>query len=105
MGKFVTVYVLAAVAIIAIVTGASALPEPPAVAPWSLSEVVEISMPTGAEIGPEITSERLAEALATPCAEEDSVDCYWIASERGNDIGTSFLNVAGHVFPLAEIRP
>jgi hypothetical protein len=30
-----------------------------------------------------------------PCAAEDSDNCYWLASERGNGEGTSFVTVFG----------
>lgn len=42
----------------------------------------------------------LAAALATPCAVEDDQNCYWIASEAGNGIGSSFVNVRGALYPL-----
>lgn len=42
----------------------------------------------------------LATALATPCAVEDDENCYWIASEAGNGVGSSFVNVRGEVHPL-----
>lgn len=36
-------------------------------------------------------------ALTTPCATEDSANCYWDASSRGNGMGTSFIDIGGHV--------
>lgn len=30
-----------------------------------------------------------------PCAEEDSTNCYWDSSERGNGEGASFTNIDG----------
>lgn len=30
-----------------------------------------------------------------PCAEEDSTNCYWDASTRGNGVGTSFVALGG----------
>lgn len=32
-----------------------------------------------------------------PCAEEDSQNCYWDASERGNGIGRDFIDINGQV--------
>lgn len=34
----------------------------------------------------------------TACAEEDSLNCYWDASTRGNGQGRSFININGTVF-------
>lgn len=31
----------------------------------------------------------------TPCAQEDSVNCYWDAAQMGNGEGTSFVNIDG----------
>jgi hypothetical protein len=42
-------------------------------------------------------------ALETPCASEDSTNCYWRADIVGNGGGESFLNVEGHIFPLASV--
>lgn len=36
-------------------------------------------------------------AWFTPCATEDSSDCYWDAAERGNGTGASFLDVGGAI--------
>lgn len=33
-----------------------------------------------------------------PCAEEDSDNCYWDASEAGNGIGASFVSWHGHLY-------
>jgi hypothetical protein len=32
-------------------------------------------------------------AMGNPCATEDSTNCYWDASQRGNGTGTSFVTV------------
>ena len=32
------------------------------------------------------------------CAEEDSQNCYWDATQRGNGQGRSFINIRGHIF-------
>lgn len=58
---------------------------------------------SAAEYGGDIAPSSLAEALAMPCATEDSIDCYWIASARTNGIGASFVNVEGHIFPLSSV--
>lgn len=42
-------------------------------------------------------------ALATPCAQEDSTNCFWRADLRGNGIGDSFVNIEGHLFPLSSV--
>lgn len=39
----------------------------------------------------------VASIALTPCEFEDSRNCYWNASERGNGQGSSFVNVAGFV--------
>ncbi len=45
------------------------------------------------------------------CGSEDSTNCYWLASLRGNGAGQSFIDVAGrHVttgysFPVAKEGP
>ena len=44
----------------------------------------------------------VAYALRTPCPEEDSPDCYWDASTRGNGVGTSFVNIGGNILPFPE---
>lgn len=36
-------------------------------------------------------------AWFTPCATEDSSNCYWDAAERGNGTGTSFLDIGGAI--------
>jgi len=33
-----------------------------------------------------------------PCAQEDSLNCYWDASKRGNGLGKSFININGTYF-------
>jgi hypothetical protein len=40
----------------------------------------------------------IAEALDTPCAQEDSDNCYWDAEEQGNGEGTSFVAIDGNVY-------
>jgi len=42
-------------------------------------------------------------ALGTPCPSEDTHGCYWDAAHRGNGVGTSFVDVAGRPFYLAEV--
>lgn len=37
-------------------------------------------------------------ALSTPCATEDSSNCYWSASDQGNGIGVSFLDIQGTAY-------
>ena len=36
-------------------------------------------------------------AWFTPCATEDSSNCYWNAAERGNGTGASFLDIGGAI--------
>lgn len=36
----------------------------------------------------------------TPCAREDSRNCYWDAQTRGNGHGHSFVNLAGDVLRI-----
>lgn len=50
----------------------------------------------------EVVSSSLAAALSTPCPTEDSDDCYWDASTQGNGLGSSFVNVAGSIYPLGQ---
>lgn len=38
---------------------------------------------------------RYLDRHATPCAEEDSRDCFWDASTSGNRVGQSFVDVDG----------
>lgn len=33
-----------------------------------------------------------------PCAQEDSVNCYWDAARMGNGEGTSFVNIDGTMY-------
>lgn len=40
----------------------------------------------------------LAIALSTPCATEDSSNCYWSANEQGNGLGVSFLDIRGTAY-------
>lgn len=37
-------------------------------------------------------------AVVTPCATEDSTNCYWDATLMGNGEGTSFVNVEGALY-------
>lgn len=54
-----------------------------------------VELPTdGGSIGPA----SLAAALDTPCPTEDSDNCYWLGGTNG--LGTSFVTVEGHLFPL-----
>jgi len=39
-------------------------------------------------------------AVLPPCEYEDSPNCAWDASESGNGVGHSFVNVDGQVFYL-----
>lgn len=39
--------------------------------------------------------------INTPCAMEDSPNCFWDASSAGNGVGNSFIDVGGHAFYLA----
>lgn len=41
-------------------------------------------------VGPENTD--LSTNLLPPCVEEDSPNCYWDASERGNGLGNDVVN-------------
>lgn len=50
--------------------------------------------------GGAIDPANLATALATPCASEDSANCYWDAATMGNGVGDSFVTVEGHMFPF-----
>ncbi len=42
----------------------------------------------------------LADAVTTPCVNEDSHSCIWDASAQGNGVGRSFIDVAGTTIPL-----
>lgn len=60
----------------------------------------DASSPGGA-----VSPASIAEAMATPCATEDSDDCVWLADRMGNGEGDSFVTVEGHVFALtAAVR-
>lgn len=37
-----------------------------------------------------------------PCEQEDSENCYWDASTRGNGLGSSFVNIDGAVYYLGR---
>jgi len=39
-------------------------------------------------------------ALSVPCPTEDSDNCYWNATTRGNGVGGSFVNIAGAIYPI-----
>lgn len=34
----------------------------------------------------------------TPCAQEDSINCYWDAATMGNGQGSSFVNLDGTLY-------
>ena len=36
------------------------------------------------------------------CQFEDSINCVWLAAAQGNGQGTSFVNIAGNVYPLFD---
>lgn len=40
----------------------------------------------------------LVTALSTPCAAEDATNCYLDASEQGNGIGVSFVDILGATY-------
>ena len=42
-------------------------------------------------------------AVLGPCQFEDSTNCVWIASDSGNDIGTSFIDIEGTAFHLQAV--
>jgi hypothetical protein len=44
----------------------------------------------------------LLTTLTTPCAVEDSNNCYWDASTRGNQQGYSFVTINDHTYTLGE---
>jgi len=60
-------------------------------------------IPAVIENGGPVDPASIMEALETPCAVEDDDNCYWLAEVRGNGQGDSFLNVEGHIFPLATM--
>lgn len=37
-------------------------------------------------------------AILPPCQYEDSANCAWDASEAGNGVGSSFVDLGGRVF-------
>ncbi len=41
--------------------------------------------------------------ILTPCAEEDSHNCYWDAATMGNGTGTSFVDIDGVLY-FPEMR-
>lgn len=43
-------------------------------------------------------------ALMTPCEYEDSTDCIWLAADRGNSFGSSFVDVNGTAFYFGDIK-
>jgi len=54
----------------------------------------------GFESGAASIQRGVDDALNTPCANEDSSDCYWNAATMGNGTGTSFVNLGGNIYPL-----
>lgn len=42
------------------------------------------------------------EHVFAPCAQEDSRDCFWWASARGNGIGESFVDFDGKTYSLKQ---
>lgn len=44
--------------------------------------------------------DKVALAIATPCATEDSHNCYWDAGLNG--IGHSYIDILGNLFPLPQ---
>lgn len=53
-----------------------------------------------AEVGSDSGSDSYITALTTPCATEDSDNCYWNASLNGNGLGSSFVVVNGEYYYL-----
>ena len=45
----------------------------------------------------------LVVALSTPCAAEDSQNCYWDAQARSNGLGTSFVTFADVTLYFGEV--
>lgn len=41
-------------------------------------------------------------AIMPVCPSEDSRNCYWDASARGNHLGVSFIDIGGRVYYLKE---
>lgn len=41
-------------------------------------------------------------SIATPCAQEDSQNCYWLAAERGNGQGDSFIDLGGVTYYFGQ---
>ena len=42
-------------------------------------------------------------AILGPCQFEDSTNCVWIASDSGNDIGTSFIDIEGTAYYIETV--
>jgi len=57
-----------------------------------------ISVPAPATVST-VSPAALVSSLS-PCATEDSRDCYWLASEHGNRSGRSFIDVGGETIYL-----
>lgn len=55
------------------------------------------------KLGGMVDPANIMAALSTPCEQEDSVNCYWRADIMGNGEGESFVNIEGHIFPLASL--
>jgi hypothetical protein len=76
---------------------------PPAVETAPPAESVTDPAPLPEAPGGLVDPASIAAALETACPVEDSTNCYWDASIAGNGIGTSFVNIEGHIFPLTTI--
>lgn len=80
------------------------------VATSTLAAVNEHARTSAAQLAPtgdallrsEPVTSALAAALATPCATEDSHDCYWLGGSNG--LGEHFVDVAGSTYPLPRER-
>lgn len=70
-------------------------------ASWAQATVMG-AMLDDAELGGPIDPSSLAEALATKCPTEDSVNCYWLSGVNG--AGSTFVNVEGHLFPASWLE-
>lgn len=65
------------------------------------TEVEYVTVPTGytaADVA--AAGAEFEHALATPCATEDSTNCYWNASVQGDGSGESFVTVGGVYYYL-----
>ena len=54
----------------------------------------------GFERGGATENQGYSAALSTPCATEDSSNCYWLATDQGNGLGHSFVDIAGVTYYL-----